>query len=130
MLSAAIIIITLALVFYSVGVWGERIQGILKPWHAVAFALGLASDAAGTLLMVKIANAQRAAGTPLGVLSQFMSVTGTLAILLMAVHLVWAIVVLVRNREPEKRTFHRFSIVVWAIWLVPYAAGAASAMGR
>ena len=37
-------------------------------------------------------------------------------------------VVLVRDRENEKRAFHRFSIIVWAIWLIPYIAGAASAM--
>jgi uncharacterized repeat protein (TIGR03987 family) len=57
-----------------------------------------------------------------------MAVTGTLAILLMAVHLAWAVVVLVRNRPQEKAVFHRFSIVVWAIWLLPYIAGAVGAM--
>lgn len=31
--SLATIIITAALVFYSIGVWSERIQGRLKPWH-------------------------------------------------------------------------------------------------
>lgn len=46
----------------------------------------------------------------------------------MAVHLVWAIVVLVRDREAEKNTFHRFSLIVWAIWLIPYVVGAAIAM--
>ena len=43
-------------------------------------------------------------------------------------HLVWAIVVLIRNNEQEKITFHRFSVIVWAISLIPYAAGAAVAM--
>ena len=42
----------------------------------------------------------------------------------MAVHLAWAIVVLVRNRETEKNNFHRFSVIVWVIWLVPYIVGA------
>ncbi len=57
-----------------------------------------------------------------------MAWTGTAAIVLMAIHLIWAIIVLVRGRENEKRAFHRFSIVVWAIWLIPYVAGAVSAM--
>jgi uncharacterized repeat protein (TIGR03987 family) len=41
---AASIIITAALVLYSVGVWSERIAGKLKPWHLVLFVLGLVCD--------------------------------------------------------------------------------------
>jgi len=33
----------------------------------------------------------------------------------------------VRNVESEKHRFHRFSVVVWAIWLVPYLTGAIGA---
>lgn len=29
----SIILITLALIFYSIGVWSERIAGRLKSWH-------------------------------------------------------------------------------------------------
>lgn len=128
MLILSIVTITMALVFYTVGVWGERIQGILKPWHTVFFGLGLACDTAGTWMMTRIAAEQRSAGMTQGPLVQLMGVTGTMAIVLMAVHFAWAIVVLWRNRDAEKRTFHRFSVVVWAIWLVPYFLGAASAM--
>ncbi len=63
-----------------------------------------------------------------GALGTLMAVSGTIALLLMGIHLVWAIVVLIRNNEQEKITFHRFSVIVWAIWLIPYAAGAAVAM--
>jgi uncharacterized repeat protein (TIGR03987 family) len=128
MLAPAIVVITLALVFYSVGVWGERIQGILKPWHAVFFGLGLAADATGTFLMTRIAAGRRADGIQASGLSAVMAVSGTIAIALMAIHLVWAVVVLIRNREHEKQTFHRFSLVVWVLWLIPYVIGAASAM--
>jgi hypothetical protein len=31
-----------ALIFYSVGVWSERIARYLKPWHVAAFWTGLA----------------------------------------------------------------------------------------
>ncbi|GAA3625332.1 HsmA family protein [Microlunatus ginsengisoli] len=128
MLAPAIVVITLALVFYSVGVWGERIQGILKPWHAVFFGLGLAADATGTFLMTRIAAGRRADGIQASGLSAVMAVSGTIAIALMAIHLVWAVVVLIRNREHEKQTFHRFSLAVWVLWLIPYVIGAASAM--
>jgi len=63
-----------------------------------------------------------------GALDTLMAITGTAAIILMALHLLWAIVVLVRNRGTEKAAFHRLSVVVWTIWLVPYIAGAVGAM--
>ena len=53
-----------------------------------------------------------------------MAVSGVIALALMAVQLLWAVVVLVRGREAEKQRFHRFSVVVWAIWLIPYLTGA------
>lgn len=124
MLLPAIILITLALVFYTVGVWAERSQKVLKPWHAVFFGLGLAADASGTYLMSLIASANRAAGVEPSILNQMMAISGVIALVLMAVHFVWAIVVLVRRRESELHRFHRFSVLVWAIWLVPYLTGA------
>lgn len=130
MLVPAIVIITLALVLYTIGVWGERIQRTLHWWHAAFFALGLAADTTGTIMMSGIAAERRAAGIEPGPLNDIMSVSGLAAILLMAVHLAWAIVVLVRGREAEKNAFHRFSVIVWAIWLIPYVAGAAGAMIR
>ncbi len=128
MLVPAVVIITLALVLYSIGIWGERIQGILKPWHAVFFGLGLTADATGTFLMTQIAAGRRVEGIEASGLTAVMAVSGTIAIVLMAVHLVWAVVVLVRDREQEKLTFHRFSLAVWVLWLIPYGIGAVSAM--
>ncbi len=37
MLVPAIITITVALILCSIGIWRERIQGILEPWQAVLF---------------------------------------------------------------------------------------------
>ncbi|MGV1010227.1 MAG: HsmA family protein [Dermatophilaceae bacterium] len=128
MLVPAVVTITLALILYTIGVWGERVQGILKPWHAVFFGLGLTADATGTVLMTRIADTRRAQDVSPGGLNTLMAVSGTLALLLMAIHLGWAIAVLIRDREPEKVTFHRFSVAVWAIWLIPYLAGAVAAM--
>jgi len=105
------IIITLALVFYSIGVWSERIAGRLKPWHLVFFLLGLACDTTGTGMMSAFVG---------GMTFDIHGVTGLLAIILMLVHAVWATVVLVRKDEGWIKRFHRFSIVVWVVWLVPY----------
>ena len=53
----------------------------------------------------------------------FHSVTGLIAIILMAVHAVWATITLVKGSEISKQNFHKFSIAVWAIWLIPYLSG-------
>lgn len=124
MLLPAIVLITLALVFYTIGVWAERAQRVLKPWHTVFFGLGIAADASGTFLMSLIAESNRAEGLESSILTQIMAVSGVIALVLMAVHFAWAVIVLVRGREAELHRFHRFSVVVWAIWLVPYVTGA------
>ncbi|WP_433360117.1 HsmA family protein [Streptosporangium sp. CA-115845] len=128
MLPLAIVIITLALLFYTVGVWAERLRRSLKWWHAGAFLLGLICDATGTFLMSLIADDRAAAGETASVLNSIMIVSGALALILMAVHLIWSVIVLVRDRPSEKRSFHRFSLFVWAIWLFPYVTGAVGAM--
>ena len=97
-------------------------------WLAVTFVLG----AAFVCREIRAFQGMIAAGAgpaegAAALFNAVMSVTGTIAILLMAVHLAWAIVVLVRNVESEKHRFHRFSVVVWAIWLVPYLTGAIGA---
>ncbi|MCI1984772.1 MAG: TIGR03987 family protein [Bifidobacteriaceae bacterium] len=126
MLVTAIVLITLALVFYTIGVWSEKRAGILKPWHAVMFILGLLCDGSGTFTMSLIAQSGQTIGNP--TLNAVMSVTGTLALLLMAAHAIWALVVLGRQRGSEMRVFHRFSLVVWCVWLVPYIIGAITPM--
>jgi uncharacterized repeat protein (TIGR03987 family) len=105
------IIISLALVFYSIGVWSERIQGQLKPWHLVFFWLGLVCDTWGTSLMIDMAG---------GLTSDIHGVSGVIAILLMMVHAVWATIVLIKKDEKAIRNFHKFSLFVWFIWLIPY----------
>lgn len=109
--SSATIIITAALVFYSIGVWAERIMGRLKWWHLVFFVLGLICDTWGTGLMLDFAG---------GLTFDIHGVTGVIAILLMFIHAVWAFVVLLKQDENAIQNFHKFSVVVWFIWLIPY----------
>ncbi|MDN5919920.1 MAG: TIGR03987 family protein [Pseudonocardia sp.] len=130
MLPIAIVLITLALVWYTAGVWAERRTRSLKWWHVGAFAAGLAFDIGGTYMMSQIAAAgeQQHTEGAAGILNTVMSVTGFIALILMAVHFTWAAVVMLRDRENERASFHRFSVGVWAIWLVPYFSGMTAAM--
>ena len=113
----AVIAITLALVFYTIGVWSEHKAKLLKPVHLVFFWLGLCMDTAGTMMMSKLAD-----GSSSGLMGAH-GITGLIAIILMFIHAIWATIVLVRKDEKAAQTFHRFSIVVWVIWLVPFALG-------
>jgi uncharacterized repeat protein (TIGR03987 family) len=110
----AVILISLALVLYSIGVWSERLAGRLKKWHLGFFWAGLVCDTLGTGIMMEMSDSLS---------FNIHGITGLLAILLMLVHAVWATVVLARKNERAITTFHRFSVVVWSIWLVPYFTG-------
>ena len=105
------IIITAALLFYSIGVWSERIAGRLKWWHLAFFVLGLICDTWGTGLMIEMAG---------GLTADIHSITGLIAIILMFIHALWAFFVLLKNDENMIQNFHKFSIIVWMIWLIPY----------
>lgn len=116
-LMRAVIAITLALVCYTIGVWWEHKDKVLRPIHLVFFWLGLILDATGTHAMTLLA------GDASGGLTGVHGITGLFAIVLMFVHAVWATIVLVRKDENSMHTFHRFSITVWLIWLVPFIIG-------
>ena len=114
------IIITLALIFYSIGVWSERLAGRLKPWHLAFFWLGLVFDTWGTGMMFEMAG---------GMNFDLHGSTGLIAILLMFIHAIWATIVLLRKDERLITSFHRFSVAVWFIWLVPYFSPMFFALG-
>lgn len=118
MLPLAILFITLALAFYTVGVWAEKMRRTLLKWHVAVFWLGFVCDTVGTTLMSRMAGD---AVWPSGL--NFHAVTGALAILLMLFHAIWATAVIVRGQDKAKASFHKFSVAVWCIWLVPYISG-------
>lgn len=123
-LLAAIITITLALIFYTVGVWMEKIQKRLKVSHLVFFVLGLICDSTGTALMSTMADHSG------GSLMNLHGITGVIAIVLMFVHALWALIVLVKKDEKKQQNFHKFSIFVWLIWLIPYFIGMMMGMAK
>ncbi len=103
--------ITSALVLYSVGVWGERLVGRLKWWNLVFFVLGLICDTVGTGMMFDFVG---------GMSFDVHGISGVIAILLMFIHAAWALIVLLKKDEAAIKNFHKFSVFVWAVWLIPY----------
>lgn len=113
---ASIILITLALIFYSTGVWAERIASYLKSWHVLAFWTGFIFDISGTLAMHKISEGE------FNILEPH-TLTGQIALWLMFAHAIWASIVIKTKREKMRKKFHIYSLAVWLIWLVPYFGG-------
>jgi len=111
----AIVFIFAACIFYSLGVWAEKIQKRLMLWHVLVFWFGLICDTIGTGAMGKM----------VGSLIQFNfhGLTGLTAILLMLFHAIWATVVIIKKNEKMILRFHKFSFIVWIIWLIPMVTG-------
>ena len=112
---AASILITLALVFYSLGVWAEHFARYLRGWHVAAFWAGFFFDTSGTLAMELIQPGFDWASSH--------TITGQIALWLMLGHAIWATRVVRKGSEETRRHFHRLSLVVWGIWLIPYIGG-------
>ncbi len=110
------ILITLALLFYSIGVWAERISRYLKAWHIGAFWTGFVFDVSGTWAMGMISDA------PFNI-RDLHTLTGQIALWLMLIHAIWASVVVYKGSENSRKKFHRYSLIVWLIWLIPYFGG-------
>lgn len=109
----AAVFITLALIFYTIGVWSEKKQGYLKLWHLVVFWIGIVFDTSGTTLMIKISGGKLT----------IHGITGLVAIVIMFIHVLWATIVSVRNDTEMKKKFHKFSVLAWCVWLIPIVVG-------
>lgn len=123
MLIFSTVTITLALIFYSFGVWAERISRYLKKWHVVTFWFGFGFDVTGTVAMHFISD------NPFN-LRDFHTLTGQIALWLMLAHASWATIVVRNNNETLRLKFHRYSLVVWLIWLIPYFGGMIAGMSN
>jgi uncharacterized repeat protein (TIGR03987 family) len=119
LLAIAIPSMILALVLYTVGVWSEKFSGKLKPWHTALFWAGLVFDTTGTTIMGILAGKME---------FNLHGITGALAIVLMLGHAIWALTVLILKDEKTIRNFHKFSLAVWVLWLVPFVSGMIGAM--
>ncbi|MBN1821397.1 MAG: TIGR03987 family protein [Prolixibacteraceae bacterium] len=115
--------ITLALIFYSLGIWAERISKYLKKWHVITFWIGFTFDVSGTTAMHFLA-------TKPFILLDMHTLTGQIALWLMLAHAIWATVVVKKDNKELRIKFHRYSLFVWLIWLIPYFGGMLMGMGN
>ena len=114
MLVAALALILLALVLYSIAIWSERIIHHLKPWMVTIFLFALACYLAGTSIMFLQATAKFE--------PSLHSLCGYVALLIMGLHFAWGIVALKINGRAEMY-FHRYSVFAWLLWLAAFSSG-------
>jgi len=114
LVKAAALLMVLALALYSTGVWATFLAKRLRLWHLCFFWGGFLADSAGTHLMRRLAGGFHWAPH---------SVTGAAALLLMLMHALWASMLLLRPDAARVRNFHRLSVTVWAVWLIPFVSG-------
>ncbi|GKV70470.1 TIGR03987 family protein [Sporosarcina sp. NCCP-2716] len=106
-----------ALVLYSIGVFGEKLSGTIQFKHLLFFAGGIVFDTTGTTLMNRIASQD--GGSSFGL----HQITGGAALILMGFHLLWAIWVYKKGDDKAKRQFHKFSLGVWSLWVISFVLG-------
>jgi len=116
LLILSIILITLALTFYSLGVWAERIARYIKLWHVSSFWAGFIFDISGTFAMRQLAEGPFDLREP-------HTLTGQIALWLMLAHALWATWIANKGSDEARKKFHRYSFIVWLIWLIPYFGG-------
>ena len=119
----SVVTINLALLFYSIGVWSERVTKYLKSWHVATFWIGFSFDVTGTTAMHFISD------KPFS-LTDIHTLTGQLALWLMLAHAIWATRVVRKDKSDLRKNFHRYSLMVWLIWLIPYFGGMMLGMNR
>jgi uncharacterized repeat protein (TIGR03987 family) len=114
MLTFAIVTISLALFWYSIAVWAERFSRQLKKWHIVLFWVGFIFDSAGTWAMTLLNTSHSL---------DIHGLSGPVALFLMLFHAIWATFVMIKKNEALIKSFHKFSLFVWLVWLIPYITG-------
>ncbi len=110
----SVVLITLALILYSTAVWLNWRARRLTVAYIVTFWCAVASDALATRMM----------GARVETITwDLHTISGYLALALMAGLTLWGTLALVQKREDWLTTFHRFAMPIWVIWVGSYITG-------
>ena len=121
LLLTSVILFTIAMVFYTWGVWAEKRARRLKLWHVKMFACGVCVDTLATILTIVVIG---------GIVWTPHSIMGFISLGLMAVHFAWAVKVIRQGDEVALTNFHKLSLIVWLIWMLSYLSGFMLGLGK
>jgi len=115
MLVFSIILMTLALIIYTISILNEFRQKTLLPWHAIMFCIGFTFDVASTIIMYKLGGSKVSFGLH--------SIFGYTALLLMLFNAIGSVNILKKKHKYLIINFYKFSIFAWIIWITSYILG-------
>jgi uncharacterized repeat protein (TIGR03987 family) len=110
----AIVLITLALVLYSIATWRNWRLKLLTTGHVILLWLAVIADTLATRMMAAYSTASR--------LSMHL-VIGYAAVAMMAILTLVGTWAKSADREAVLHNFHRYLLPVWILWVLSYAAG-------
>ena len=113
-----VVFIFLALIFYTISIWSERISHRLVLWMVLVLGVAFLCDLTGTTIMWFRATSKSLNSH---------SISGYLALTIMTTHLIWAILA-IRQWKRCAQLFSRWSIVAWLWWLVAFCTGIPNVM--
>ncbi len=110
----SVVLITLALILYSVAVWLNRRSRQLTVANIGIFWVAVACDALATRFMGARVETIR---------WDLHTISGYLALALMAALTLWGTVALLRRRDDWIALFHKLALPIWVIWVGSYITG-------
>ncbi len=116
-LTAATIIVTGALIAYSVFIFTKPKHGVLTPWVLTTLTVGLFLDMSATIVM--IIGSRNIPITPHGILGY-----SALAGMLVDTILIWRHWIRERKTAPISKRLQRYTWVAYSWWVLAYVAGA------
>ena len=116
MLVVSIILISIALIFYTISILHEFIRKKLLPWHSIMFCIGFSFDMASTIIMYKLSGSKIKMG--------FHYIFGDIALFLMLINAIGSIIILNKKSKSLLTQFYKFSFFAWIIWVISYILGA------
>lgn len=114
LLGIAIFSMLAAVTAYTIAVFTEKKAGVIKKKHLYIFGIGLFFDTLGTTSMSLISDSFK---------FDIHGITGLAALILMMLHVILAVYVYNKGTEKQKTGFHRYSLMIWMIWLIPFVTG-------
>lgn len=106
----------IALILYSVAIWSDRKAMELRPWMISVFALAVALDSLGTVLLCATATDALRVNVH--------TVTGMASLLIMLAHFLWAFTAYWKSDAASAARFRRWSPWAWGLWMVSFLSGA------
>ncbi len=115
MLVFSIILISLALIIYTIPILNEVKLKTLLPWHAIMFCIGFSFDLVSTIIMYNLA------GNKLSF--SLHSILGYSALLLMLINAIGSVIILNIKHKNLLVSFYKFSFFAWIMWIISYILG-------